>query len=335
MIVLDASAAVEILLGSEVGARVLDRLESHSEVHVPEHFHIEAISALRRYALRGELDGLRVARSLEVLRELRAVRYPVIDLVEEIWGLREQLSAYDAAYLALARRLELSLISADGGLAGAARAEGRLAALDSPSPLTPADVERLRECILAGGVAVFPADTVYGLACDPANQVAVAKLYELKGRPPERPAALMFFSLPAALAALPELGERERAALRALLPAPFTLLLPNRRHRFPLAGGGDTLGLRVPRLPEQLAALAAVDVAVMQSSANLSGGPEARRLEEIPRALRDGVDLVLDGGELPGVASTVLDLREYETAGRWRIVRAGPVGDDEVRKALI
>lgn len=220
--------------------------------------------------------------------------------------------------------------------------------------LNDADAKRLRDCILAGGVAVFPADTVYGLACDPANQAAVARLYELKGRPPDRPAAVMFFSLAAALAALPELGDRERAALRALLPGPFTLLLPNRRHRFPLAcaprsmgaageeaatsagaaAGLDTLGLRVPLLPEPLAALAAVDAPAMQSSANLSGGPEARRLADVPLALRDGADLVLDGGQLPGVASTVLDLREYETAGRWHIVRAGPVGEEEVARAL-
>ncbi len=127
MIVLDASVAVEILLGSEAGGRALDRLESHAEVHVPEHFHIEAVSALRRYALRGELGELRAARALVALSELRAVRYPVIDLIDGIWGLREQLSAYDAAYLALARRLDLELLTVDAGLASAARAAGRLA----------------------------------------------------------------------------------------------------------------------------------------------------------------------------------------------------------------
>jgi L-threonylcarbamoyladenylate synthase len=219
-----------------------------------------------------------------------------------------------------------------------------------------ADAQRLRECIAGGGVAVFPADTVYGLACDPLNREAVRRLYELKGRPAAQPAAVMFFSLAAALEALPELGERERAALRALLPGPLTLLLPNREDRYPLAclpaaarsgaagapavtegsqsGEGGALGLRVPLLPARLAALRAVDLPVMQSSANLSGGPEARRLADIPPALLAGADLVLDGGELPGVASTVLDLREYETAGSWRVVRAGPVGPAEVERAL-
>jgi L-threonylcarbamoyladenylate synthase len=196
------------------------------------------------------------------------------------------------------------------------------------------DAKRFQECIAAGGVAVFPTDTVYGLACDPLQREAVARLYRLKGRPPARPAAVMFFSLPPALLALPELGGRERAALRALLPGPLTVLLPNRERRYPLSGGGAVLGLRVPLLPEPLAALSAVGVPVMQSSANLSGGPEARRLSEIPPALLEGADLVLDGGELPGIASTVLDLSEYEASGGWSIVRAGPLEPAELRRAL-
>jgi L-threonylcarbamoyladenylate synthase len=200
--------------------------------------------------------------------------------------------------------------------------------------LSAEDAERLQRCVAAGGVAVFPADTVYGLACDPLSEAAVRRLYELKGRPPERPAAVMFFTLHTMLAALPGLGERERAALGTLLPGPLTVLLPNREHRYPLTGGGDTLGLRVPLLPAPLAALSGVELPVMQSSANRSGGPEARRLEEVPPALREGAELVLDGGELPGVASTVLDLREYERHGRWRVVRAGPVEEAELRRAL-
>jgi len=203
-----------------------------------------------------------------------------------------------------------------------------------PPALVADDARRLRECVAAGGVAIFPADTVYGLACDPLQREAARRLYELKGRPPERAAAVMFFSLAAALDALPQLGRRERAALEALLPGPLTVLLPNREHRFPLTGAAAVLGLRVPLLPEPLAALGAVDVPVMQSSANLSGGPEARRLEDIPPVLLAGADLVLDGGELPGIASTVLDLSEYEKGGSWRVVRAGPVGAGEVERAL-
>ncbi len=177
--------------------------------------------------------------------------------------------------------------------------------------------------IASGGVAVFPADTVYGLACDPDAPAAVQRLYGLKGRAPDKPAAVMFFALEAALAALPELGPRTRAALARLLPGGVTLLLPNPARRFPLACGPDpgTLGLRVPALP----ALAAVSRPVLQSSANAAGGADARRLDDVPAPLRAGADLVLDGGELPGTPSTVVDLRRYEAAGRWALVRTGAV----------
>jgi L-threonylcarbamoyladenylate synthase len=184
--------------------------------------------------------------------------------------------------------------------------------------------EAFEVCIRAGGVAVFPADTVYGLACDPENAAAVRRLYELKGRPPSQPSSVMMFEIPR----LPELGSRTQRALERLLPGPVTLLLPNPRRRFPLAG--ETLGLRVPDLP----ALAGVRTPVLQSSANLSGGPEARRLDEVPEEIRRGADLVLDGGELPGTASTIVDLRAYETTGELEVVRAGAVPEAVIRSLL-
>ena len=110
------------------------------------------------------------------------------------------------------------------------------------------DADRFSACIAAGGVAVFPADTVYGLACDPDDREAVARLYALKGRPARQASAVMYFDAGLALAALPELGGRTRALLERLLPGGVTLLLPNPARRFPLACGPDpdTLGLRVP-----------------------------------------------------------------------------------------
>ena len=112
------------------------------------------------------------------------------------------------------------------------------------------------ETIAAGGVVVFPADTVYGLACDPENADAVQRLYVLKGRPADKPAAVMFFSV----AALPS-------------------------DRYPLAGGAGTLGLRVPDLPR----FAAISLPVLQTSANLSGSPDARRVGDVPASIRQGV----------------------------------------------
>jgi L-threonylcarbamoyladenylate synthase len=201
------------------------------------------------------------------------------------------------------------------------------------------DAARLSTCLEHGGVAVFPADTVYGLGCDSDDEDAVRRLYELKGRRADRPAAVMFFDRERALDALPELRAAERAAVEALLPGPVTLLLPNRNRRFrpasgPAGSGQDSLGLRVPLLTGALAALAAMPRPMMQSSANLSGQPEARRLTDVPRRLREGADLVLDGGELPGLASTVLDLRRYELTGEWSVVREGALGVDGVKRAL-
>lgn len=200
--------------------------------------------------------------------------------------------------------------------------------------LDESDAGRLRELLAGDGVAVVPTDTVYGLACNPHSQSAVARIYELKRRPPRKPAAVMFFNLTAAFEALAELGPRTRNALQALLPGPVTALLPNPQSRFLLACEGGLLGLRVPRLEGALAALSAVELPALQSSANLSGGPDPRRLEDVPQALRDGVDLALDGGELPGIASTVLDLSDYEADGRWRIVRDGPLNRAQLSRLL-
>ncbi len=198
------------------------------------------------------------------------------------------------------------------------------------------DAARLQDCVTGGGIAVFPTDTVYGLCCDPDDEHAPRRMYGLKGRPAARACAVMYFSLEPALEALGEMLDAERRALRALLPGPVTVLLDNRVPRFTAACRSDptTLGLRVPRLPEHVAALGTIAGAVMQSSANMSGEPDARSLAEVPRSLLDGVDLVLDGGELPGTPSTVIDLRDFARERRWHLLREGALSMDEVRELL-
>jgi L-threonylcarbamoyladenylate synthase len=224
--------------------------------------------------------------------------------------------------------------------------------------LTRDDATRLERCLVGDGVAVIPTDTVYGLACNPESKAAVRRVYELKRRPPVKPSAVMFFALEPALRALPELGPRTHAATRVLLPGPLTLLLPNPRGRFPLAclpapfrvcpSGCDPssardnptgdrmapLGLRVPLLEGPLAALSGLSMPALQSSANITGGPDPRRLSDVPLRLREGADLVLDGGELPGAASTVIDLSHYERGGRWQLVREGPLSSSALKRLL-
>jgi tRNA threonylcarbamoyl adenosine modification protein (Sua5/YciO/YrdC/YwlC family) len=198
-----------------------------------------------------------------------------------------------------------------------------------------ASVDAFQRAIAGGGVVLFPSDTVYGLACDAGDAAAVARMNALKHRPAGKASAVMFFDLQAALEALPEVGEWTRRALTRLMPGAVTVLLANPTHRYALASGADasTLGLRVVSVP----ALAGCRIGVMQSSANLSGGAAASRLADVPESITSAVDLVIDGGELPGTPSTVIDQRDYE-AGRcgagWSIISAGAVAAEELSAAL-
>jgi L-threonylcarbamoyladenylate synthase len=202
--------------------------------------------------------------------------------------------------------------------------------------VTREDVETFGRCIAVGGVALFPADTVYGLAAEPESREGIDRLYRLKGRSPDRPAAVMFFDVDLALDALPELPAETRTAAKRLLPGGVTLLLPNERHRFPLAcvPNKDVLGLRVPRLTEVLAPLHGMRGPVLQSSANRSGEADAKRVEEVDEGIRAGVDLILDAGELPGTPSTVVDLTGYHHEGRFQVLREGAVPAGAIRDAL-
>jgi L-threonylcarbamoyladenylate synthase len=198
--------------------------------------------------------------------------------------------------------------------------------------ITAQDAAAFERCMAVGGFAVFPADTVYGLACDPDAKAAVQRVHLLKRRSPDKPSAVMFFDAELALDTLGELEGPVRDAARKLLPGAVTLLVPNPARRFPLACGDDpdTLGLRVPKLGTELAS---VRWPVLQTSANFAGQPDPRRLQDVPAGLRDSAELVLDGGELPGTPSTVVDLREYATSGHYTIVRQGlvPAADIEAR----
>ena len=190
--------------------------------------------------------------------------------------------------------------------------------------------------IRAGGLAVVPTDTVYGLACTPYWQAPARALSELKGRPPDQPVALVAASIDSLFGCVPELREHAGVVARALLPGPYTLVFPNPARRFAWLTGSrsDTIGVRVPdvvgpgrELLDRVGALAA-------TSANRHGEPDPRRLEEVPQELLAAVAAVVDGGKLPGVPSTVLDLTGPEP----RVLREGAVLSAEalarVRAAL-
>ena len=179
----------------------------------------------------------------------------------------------------------------------------------------------------AGQVVILPTDTVYGL-CAPADGPEPAeRLYALKGRDASKPSALLAADVEALLECIPELRGDAEAIVRALLPGPFTLILPNPAHRYPWLAGvtPDAIGVRVPVLPGAAADAVAAVGAVASTSANLAGGADPRSVQEIPAELREQVAAIVDAGELPGVPSTVLDL----TGPQARVVREGAVPEAE------
>jgi L-threonylcarbamoyladenylate synthase len=207
--------------------------------------------------------------------------------------------------------------------------------MNDPIAITDAGGEAARSaldrCIASGGVAVFPADTLYGLACDPRDAKAVARVHELKGRDEGKPSAVMFFSPLAMRELIATLGPRTRAALGGLLPGPVTAVVHNPAHRYPLACREDPgrLGVRLIDGP-----LAGAACAVFQTSANPSGEPAPHRFEDIDAAILAGVDVAIDGGELGGEPSTVVDLTGLESRGGWEVVREGALSPDEVERRL-
>ncbi|MCY3968475.1 MAG: type II toxin-antitoxin system VapC family toxin [Acidobacteria bacterium] len=125
--VIDASAAVEMLLDTAPGRRLSSRLAADSvEIHVPHVVDLEIAHALRRYVRQGAFDAARGTRALRRWRHLRAERYEHRRFLDRIWELRHNVSAYDAVYVALAEALSTSLLTADRRLAGAPGLEGRI-----------------------------------------------------------------------------------------------------------------------------------------------------------------------------------------------------------------
>ena len=175
---------------------------------------------------------------------------------------------------------------------------------------------------------MLPFDTVYGLAAEPHDEGSTRRLYELKGRVETQPTALVAADVERLLDLFPELPTEARA----LLPGPLTLVVPNPQRRFRwLAGANpDALGVRVPELSGATRAVLDELDAVVATSANLPGGPDPRRLEDVPPELRNGAAAVVDGGELPGTPSTVVDL----TGAAPRILREGAVPAAEILRRL-
>ncbi len=120
MIVLDASAAIDWLLQTHAGRRIEQRIFSQNKsLHAPHLLDLEVAQVLRRLVREGVISAHRADQAIEDLLDLRMTRYPHFFLLPRIWQLRHNLSAYDAAYVALAEKLGARLVTRDGRLASA------------------------------------------------------------------------------------------------------------------------------------------------------------------------------------------------------------------------
>jgi L-threonylcarbamoyladenylate synthase len=188
-------------------------------------------------------------------------------------------------------------------------------------------VDDVVDAIRRGRPVILPTDTVYGLCADAYRPEPARRLYRLKGRPETQPSALLAADVDTLLECVPELRGRSASIARALLPGPFTLIFPNpaRRFRWVTGTNYDALGVRVPSLDGAVADVLAAVGCLVATSANLPGGPDPRSLSDVPDEIRSGAAAEVDGGVLPGVASTVVDV----TGDEPRVLREGAVSAQE------
>jgi L-threonylcarbamoyladenylate synthase len=192
-------------------------------------------------------------------------------------------------------------------------------------------IDEAVDAIRAGEPVVLPTDTVYGLCADPNREAPARAVARLKGREERQPTALLLRDVELLFESIPE-ARAHAEAVRALLPGPFTLVLPNpeRRYRWLTGRSPETLGVRVPALVGPGAEVLGRVGAVLATSANVHGGPDPRRLEDVPEQIRRGSAALVDAGELPGTPSTVLDL----TGPQPSVLREGAVPAAEALERL-
>jgi L-threonylcarbamoyladenylate synthase len=200
-----------------------------------------------------------------------------------------------------------------------------------------ADVQHVIDAVQAGEPVLLATDTVYGLVTSAHREEYATRVYRLKGRDPTQPTALLASSIENLIECVPELDGRSDVIVRALLPGPYTLILPNPARRFRWLTGvrTDAIGVRVPDLPEASRRVVAAAGCVMATSANDPGGPNPVSLDDVPQRIRDAVAATLDLGPLTGTPSTVIDFTHDEPL----VIREGvaPAADAiaRVQSALV
>ncbi|MEW6028599.1 MAG: L-threonylcarbamoyladenylate synthase [Chloroflexota bacterium] len=187
------------------------------------------------------------------------------------------------------------------------------------------------EILRGGGLVAFPTDTVYGLGALAHDGEAIGSIYVAKERPPEKAIPILIWDAEDLEKVAMDVPEMARRLAARFWPGPLTLVVPKRADLPEAVSATATVGVRMPDHPAARTLLRAAGPMAV-TSANRSGGENARRAEEVLAQLNGRIPLVLDGGETPGgVASTVVDCTGAEPV----ILREGPVTLEQIRSAIL
>ncbi len=204
-------------------------------------------------------------------------------------------------------------------------------------PLTQVNYEeflvRLEGMIRHGGVALIPTDTVYGLVCDAANTSAIKRICAMKRRPGEKLLPIFVASISAACR-YASISDAKARFLERVWPGPVTAVFYHKEKLPPvLTGRRDTIGIRIPDHPFVLSLLKRLDMPVAETSANISNLPPAKTAAEAEEYFKNAAlepDLIIDGGPVPGVSSTVIDC----TGASPLILRSGVLSKADLDRML-
>ena len=197
--------------------------------------------------------------------------------------------------------------------------------------LSDGGLEQILTFLRAGGVIAFPTDTAYGLGADPFNEKAVHRIFEIKGRPENKPILLLVNSM-AMARSVAHVSDRALKLAERFWPGPLTMILPaHPAVPASVTAGTGTIGIRWAKAPFAERLLGALSQPITATSANRTGMPAAVTADEVQDQLKESLGLLVDGGELPTRGgSTLLDLTETPA----RLLRSGPIDEADLSDVL-
>ncbi len=191
------------------------------------------------------------------------------------------------------------------------------------------DAARAADCLAQGKVMVYPTETVYGIGCDALNGPAIRRVTGMKGRTVNKPLIVLIKDAAMMEGLVREVPPLAKKLMQAFWPGPLTLIFRTRPGVSPLlTGDTGTIGIRQSPHPFVRSLFGAYAHPIVSTSANVSGGTPALSVHDVPAAVTDQVDLIIDGGKIQGVPSTVVDV----SGGGIVYVREGAVKKSSIER---